>query len=149
VARWSRRRGRSRSAAYGRAERSPAPHLDRLGRPEPHVSRARRFGIGRPRADNGVVAKLTDDEAREALAGLAEWTREGDEIVRTFELPSFLEVIAFVGRIAALAEAADHHPDLDIRYRRLRVALTTHDSGGLTRLDIDLARRIDAAREVG
>ena len=94
------------------------------------------------------MAKLTDDEAREALAGLAEWTREGDEIVRTFELPSFLEVIAFVGRIAALAEAADHHPDLDIRYRRLRVALTTHDSGGLTRLDIDLARRIDAAREV-
>lgn len=113
------------------------------------MSRARRFGIGRPRADNGVVAKLTDDEAEEALAGLPEWTREGDEIVRTFELPSFLAVVAFVGRIAALAEAADHHPDLDIRYRRLRVALTTHDSGGLTRLDLDLARRIDAAREAG
>jgi 4a-hydroxytetrahydrobiopterin dehydratase len=95
------------------------------------------------------VAKLTDDEAREALVGLPEWTREGDEIVRTFELPSFLAVIAFVGRIAALAEAADHHPDLDIRYRRLRVALSTHDSGGLTRLDIDLALRIDAAREAG
>jgi 4a-hydroxytetrahydrobiopterin dehydratase len=93
------------------------------------------------------VAKLTDDEAREALAALAEWTREGDEIVRTFELASFLAVIAFVGRIAALAEAADHHPDLDIRYRRLRVALTTHDSGGLTKLDVDLAGRIDAALE--
>ena len=95
------------------------------------------------------MAKLTGDEVREALAGLAEWAREGDEIVRTFELSSFLAVIAFVGRIAALAEAADHHPDLDIRYRRLRVALTTHDSGGLTRLDIDLAGRIDAALEKG
>ncbi|MCJ7436962.1 MAG: 4a-hydroxytetrahydrobiopterin dehydratase [Acidimicrobiia bacterium] len=93
------------------------------------------------------MAKLTDDEVREALAGLPAWTREGDEIVRTFELPTFPAVIAFVGRIAALAEAADHHPDLDIRYRRLRVALTTHDSGGLTTRDIDLAGRIDAALE--
>jgi 4a-hydroxytetrahydrobiopterin dehydratase len=110
--------------------------------------RAGRFGIRRRRVDNGTVARLTDDEVQEALAGLPEWTRAGDEIVRTFELPTFLAVIAFVGRIAALAEAADHHPDLDIRYRRLRVALTTHDSGGLTTRDIDLAGNIDAALEV-
>ena len=124
------------------------PDPDRLRGPGTCIP-AGRFGIGRPQADNGTVAKLTDEEAREALVGLPEWAREGDEIVRTFELSSFLAVIAFVGRIAALAEAADHHPDLDIRYRRLRVALTTHDSGGLTAHDIDLAGRIDAALETG
>lgn len=121
---------------------------DTLRWPEPDT-RAGRFGIRRRRVDNGAVAKLTDDEVQEALAALPEWIREGDEIVRTFELPTFPAVIAFVSRIAVLAETADHHPDLDIRYRRLRVALTTHDSGGLTTRDIDLAGRIDAAVDAG
>jgi 4a-hydroxytetrahydrobiopterin dehydratase len=90
------------------------------------------------------MAKLTDDEVGAALVGLPEWSREGDEIVRTVELETFPGAIAFVGRVAELAEAADHHPDLDIRYRKVRVALTTHDSGGLTARDIDLAGQIDA-----
>ena len=91
------------------------------------------------------MAKLSDDEIRDGLLGLPDWRREGDEIVRDYELDSFLAVIAFVGRIATLAEAADHHPDLDIRYNRLRVALTTHDSGGLTTRDLELATSIEAA----
>lgn len=91
------------------------------------------------------VAKLTDDEVKAGLGALPGWTREGDEIVKEYTLPSFLAVIDFVTRIAPLAEAADHHPDLDIRYNRLRVALTTHDSGGLTRRDLDLAGRIESA----
>ena len=69
--------------------------------------------------------------------------RVGDEIVKTFELPTFPDAIAFVGRIAERAEAADHHPDLDIRYRKVRVALSTHDAGGLTELDFDLAAEIE------
>jgi len=91
------------------------------------------------------VAKLTDDEVQSGLDVLPGWAREGDEIVKEYTFPSFLAVIDFVTCIAALAEAADHHPDLDIRYNRLRVALTTHDSGGLTRRDLDLAGGIESA----
>ena len=75
------------------------------------------------------MAKLTDEEVRSALEQLPEWRREGDEIVREFELPTFPEAIAFVVKIADLAQAADHHPDLDIRYTKVRVALTSHDHG--------------------
>ncbi len=90
---------------------------------------------------------LTEDQVQAALTGLPEWAREGDEIVRTYELDTFPGAIAFVGRVAVLAEAADHHPDLDIRYRKVRVALTTHDSGGLTAKDMELAGQIDAVEE--
>jgi 4a-hydroxytetrahydrobiopterin dehydratase len=95
------------------------------------------------------VAKLTDDQVRDGLAALAGWRREGEEIVRDLECDTFPGAIDLVGRIAELAEAANHHPDIDIRYNRLRVALTTHDAGGLTQLDLDLAARIDAAAEGG
>ena len=66
-------------------------------------------------------------------------------IVKTYELPSFPEAISFVTRIADLAEQADHHPDLDIRYRKVRVALSTHDQGGITDKDFALAAQIEAA----
>ena len=89
--------------------------------------------------------KLTDDEVRDGLAGLPGWSREGDEIVKVYELPTFMGAIDFVGRVAGLAEAANHHPDLDIRYRKVRVALSTHDSGGLTALDLALAGQIEGA----
>jgi len=91
------------------------------------------------------MAKLSDDEVRAGLNGLQSWRREGDEIVRDFECETFPEAIAFVTRIADLAEAANHHPDIDIRFNKLRIALTSHDSGGLTQRDLDLAGRIDAA----
>ena len=71
--------------------------------------------------------------------------------MKVYELESFPAVVDFVGRIAELAEAANHHPDLDIRYRKLRVALSTHDSGGLTVADLvargrDRGRRVDPRR---
>jgi len=88
--------------------------------------------------------KLSDDQVREGLARLPGWSREGDEIVKVFELPSFPEAIDFVARVADLAEAANHHPDLDIRYRKVRAALSTHDSGGLTAKDLALAEQIEA-----
>ena len=100
-----------------------------------------------PEADNGVMAapKLSDSEIEQCLAHLPGWSREGDQIVKWYELSSFPATIDFVRRIADLAEAADHNPDLDIRYRRLRVALSTHDSGGITQKDIDLATQAEAA----
>ncbi len=88
--------------------------------------------------------KLSDQDVTAALAGLSGWERAGDEIVKTYERASFPAAIAFVVRIGFLAEAADHHPDLDIRWRKVRVALTTHDAGGLSELDMQLAQQIDA-----
>ena len=90
------------------------------------------------------MPSLSDDTITERLTALAGWSREGDEIVKTFELPSFPDAIAFVDRIAVEAEAADHHPDLDIRYRKVRVALTTHDQGGITDNDFALATKIQS-----
>jgi 4a-hydroxytetrahydrobiopterin dehydratase len=87
--------------------------------------------------------KLDDADVSAALAARAGWTRTGDVIEKTFERSSFPAAIAFVVQIGFLAEAADHHPDLDVRWRKVRVALTTHDSNGLTQLDLDLAQRIE------
>jgi 4a-hydroxytetrahydrobiopterin dehydratase len=78
-----------------------------------------------------------------ALGALPGWKRGGDEIVKTYECASFADAIAFVVRIGFLAEKADHHPDLDVRWRKVRVALTTHDAGGLTGRDTDLAGAIE------
>lgn len=86
---------------------------------------------------------LSDDEIRDGLARLPGWSRDGDEIVKQYELPTFPEAIELVRRIADLAEAANHHPNLDIRYRKVRVALSTHDSGGLTAKDLALAAQIE------
>jgi 4a-hydroxytetrahydrobiopterin dehydratase len=88
---------------------------------------------------------LPDDEIEKGLSGLAGWARAGDEIEKTFELPSFPDAVAFVTRVGFLAEAADHHPDLDVRYRKVRVALSTHSEGGITEKDLALAGEIEAA----
>ena len=87
---------------------------------------------------------LADDQIATRLGTLSGWEREGDEIVKTFELPTFPDAITFVTRIAERAEAANHHPDIDIRWRNVHIALTTHDAGGLTDLDFDLATEIEA-----
>ncbi len=87
---------------------------------------------------------LADDQIATRLATLPGWQREGDEIVKTFELPTFPDAITFVTRLAERAEAANHHPDIDVRWRNVRIALTTHDAGGLTDLDFDLATEIEA-----
>ena len=89
------------------------------------------------------MPQLSDAEIASALGALAGWSRSGDEIVKTFELASFADAIAFVVRVGFIAEAADHHPDVDVRWRRVRIALTTHDSGGLTANDIDVATSIE------
>ncbi|RJQ83651.1 4a-hydroxytetrahydrobiopterin dehydratase [Amycolatopsis panacis] len=87
---------------------------------------------------------LSDSAADEAVRTLSGWHREAETIVRTVELPSFPAAIEVVDRVAELAEAADHHPDIDIRWRTLTFRLSTHYLGGLTERDFALARQIDA-----
>ncbi len=87
---------------------------------------------------------LSEDEVQTRLASMTGWTREGDEIRRSWKLDSFVDAIAFVGRVADLAEAANHHPDIDIRYDRVVLSLSTHSAGGITEKDLRLAAQIDA-----
>jgi 4a-hydroxytetrahydrobiopterin dehydratase len=93
-----------------------------------------------------VPDRLDDATVTDRLDALTGWTREADTITKRYQCASFPDAIAFVVRIGFLAEAANHHPDVDIRWRNVSIALSTHDAGGLTTLDFDLAARID---EVG
>ncbi|MET3961780.1 4a-hydroxytetrahydrobiopterin dehydratase [Marmoricola sp. OAE513] len=86
---------------------------------------------------------LSPAEVDQALTTVPEWTREGEEIVRTVEAPSFLEGLDLVAAVGRHAEEADHHPDIDIRWRTLTFRLITHSAGGLTEQDFELARTID------
>ena len=87
---------------------------------------------------------LTPDDAASALGALPLWSGGVDGIERTLELPSFRAAAEAIGMIADVAEQLDHHPDLDLRWTRVRVAVVTHSAGGLTELDLELARRVDA-----
>ena len=91
---------------------------------------------------------LTDEELERQLGGLPDWTRDGDTLRASFEAPEFLTGIALVQEVAAAAETMDHHPDIDIRWRTVGFALSTHSEGGLTQLDVELAHQIsqEAAR---
>jgi 4a-hydroxytetrahydrobiopterin dehydratase len=91
------------------------------------------------------MSKLSDAEISARLQTLAGWTRQGDTISKTFTRPGFPAAIAFVTRIGFLAEAANHHPDIDIRWNKVTLALTTHDAGGLTAKDFALAAAADEA----
>jgi 4a-hydroxytetrahydrobiopterin dehydratase len=86
---------------------------------------------------------LTEEEIASAL-GAVEWSRHGDEIEKTVVLADFAAAMAFVNRVAAAAEAHNHHPDMAISWNRVELRLSTHDSGGLTALDFALARAVDA-----
>jgi 4a-hydroxytetrahydrobiopterin dehydratase len=86
---------------------------------------------------------ITADELEAVLKKCPEWEIEGDSITRTVEFEEFTEAIDFVNDLAEIAEDAQHHPDIDIRYTRVTLALTTHDVGGVTELDVELAQRID------
>ncbi len=79
-----------------------------------------------------------------ALADGMVWERHGDELVKTRRGRDFADALAYVNAVGALAEEMDHHPDIDIRWNTVTLRLTTHSEGGLTRLDLDLAGRIDA-----
>lgn len=90
--------------------------------------------------------KLDDTQLTAALATLPNWNLEHGELVRSFTFGDFNQAMEFVNHVAAFAEGAHHHPDIDIRYNRVRLALVTHDAGGITQKDIDLARSIETDR---
>jgi len=90
-----------------------------------------------------MADKLTEDEIETRLNRTDGWQREGDTIVRKLTFPSFMEAIAFIDRIAELADEADHHPEIFNVYDRVTLTLTTHDAGGLTNRDFDLADAIN------
>jgi 4a-hydroxytetrahydrobiopterin dehydratase len=85
---------------------------------------------------------LDSDTVTEALRALHGWERDGDSLVWTVALPSFPSAISVVDEVAVLAERADHHPDIDIRWRNLTFRCSTHSKGGITQLDLDLAAEI-------
>ena len=89
--------------------------------------------------------KLSDVEVQRALGGLAGWSRRGDVLVKTYVFERFADGIAFVGRAARVADDMDHHPDIDIRYTKVTMSLSTHDAGGITQSDLTLAQKLDNA----
>jgi len=92
----------------------------------------------------GTKSRLSPEEARTRLAGLKGWELQGDAIRRRYQFKDFKESMAFVNRVAELAERADHHPDILIEYNKVTLTLSSHDAGGLTERDFALARSIDA-----
>jgi len=88
--------------------------------------------------------RLSPREIKAALATVPAWSRRHHALRRTFEFRDFVTAIRFVNAVARAAEKAGHHPDLDIRWNRVTLTLTTHDAGGLTVRDFELARRCDA-----
>ncbi len=91
-----------------------------------------------------MVTKLSENEIEQALARLPEWGLLGESIQRTYEFPDFVEAMAFVNKVAERAEAEQHHPDILIRYNKVTLTLSTHDAGGLTQKDFDLAAQADS-----
>jgi 4a-hydroxytetrahydrobiopterin dehydratase len=88
--------------------------------------------------------KLSDVEIHRALGGLNGWSRRGDALVKTFTFQRFADGIAFVNRVARIADEMNHHPDIDIRYTKVTMSLSTHDAGGVTNADFKLAERIES-----
>ena len=77
------------------------------------------------------------------------WKRDGKKLVKEYRFPTFRDAIVFVNRVAGLADDFDHHPDIDIRYDRVKLSLSTHDAGGVTERDLSLADSIDHSSSAG
>lgn len=86
---------------------------------------------------------LEDEEIEQRLDELGDWEREGDGIQKVFEFDDFTTAIKFVNDVAKLADRYDHHPDIDIRWNKVRLLLSTHSEGGLTARDFDVAGEIE------
>jgi 4a-hydroxytetrahydrobiopterin dehydratase len=90
-----------------------------------------------------ALPKLSDIEVQRELGTLNGWNRKRESLVKTFSFPTFMAGITFVDRVAVAAEKMDHHPDLDIRYTKISVTLSTHSAGGITGNDVALAREME------
>jgi 4a-hydroxytetrahydrobiopterin dehydratase len=89
------------------------------------------------------MSKLTEAEILERLPAAKGWERHGDMLVRSWQFPSFRRAMEFVNNVAALLEKTDHHPDLVVQYRTVRIEMSTHDVGGLTERDFALIAEIN------
>ena len=90
---------------------------------------------------------LSSKDIKDRLKKIPEWEVEKNHIERTFEFDDFAQAIDFVNAVADIAEDEDHHPDIDIRYSKVRVALSTHSEGGVTDMDFDVAEKIERLTE--
>jgi 4a-hydroxytetrahydrobiopterin dehydratase len=90
------------------------------------------------------MAKLSEPDILAKMPGAKGWERHGDMLVRSWQFPSFRRALEFVNQVAALAEKSDHHPDIVLSYRKVRLELSTHSEGGLTDLDFAFASEINA-----
>jgi 4a-hydroxytetrahydrobiopterin dehydratase len=90
------------------------------------------------------MSVLKSEEVREKLKAIPGWKLEEKEIVRHYEFPDFVAAIRFVNQVAEKAEAAGHHPDIDVRYNKVRLGLVSHDAGGLTERDMKMAQIINS-----
>ena len=93
------------------------------------------------------MPRLGESELAKELSTLPGWSVTDGMIRKKFAHPTFPEAIVFVNAVAQLAEVANHHPDIDIRYSNITLSLVTHDAGGITDKDVALARQIEAARQ--
>ncbi len=89
------------------------------------------------------MSPLSEQQIDAHLKVVPAWKVDSGELTRTFSFKDFREALEFVNKVGELAEGAGHHPDIDIRYNRVRLALVTHDAGGLTAKDFDLASAVD------
>jgi 4a-hydroxytetrahydrobiopterin dehydratase len=89
------------------------------------------------------MSVLSPEKVQEGLQSLPQWMLEGKEIVRHYQFPDFAAAMVFVNQVAEKAEKAGHHPDIDIRYNKVRLALVSHDLGGLTQRDLKMALALD------
>lgn len=101
----------------------------------------------RPTREEIAVELSSEDEIDRRLEELPDWRREGDSIVRSYSLDDFVEAVDFTRALVEPAESANHHPDLEVSWGTVVVRLTTHDAGGLTSNDFDLARKYDELYE--
>jgi 4a-hydroxytetrahydrobiopterin dehydratase len=90
------------------------------------------------------MAILNDAEIQRELKNLTGWIKLGDEIKKKFEFKDFVQAMGFVNSIALLAERANHHPDIDIRWNKVLLVISTHSEGGITQKDISLAKEIES-----
>lgn len=94
-------------------------------------------------SEQTTVERLTPEAAAEGLKSLPEWSRSGEAIARTFAFADFAEAMRFVNRLAARAEDVQHHPDILIRWNKVTLTLVTHDAGGLSHKDLEMAAACD------
>lgn len=87
--------------------------------------------------------RLSEAEIQQALSTLPHWRSEGNTIERIYQFGGFVEAMAFVNKVAEAAEAANHHPDIYISYKDVKLSLVSHDSGGVTQRDIRMAAKIN------